>query len=690
MQVNTEDLVRRGIQLRKEIEETINQGNYETARIILNRNIKNYEYDIEWCMLKAALEFADGDYQSAKNILLEKYPQHEWNFDVNYNLGLFCYHSNAYKAAIQYFMRCLLHEQLTDTLLKDISDMIEEMCKIDHGVLEYFRFYKRQEEQFKNRVYSSFPDKCEIIDDNTIKKNFIGEKFEINNKDYYCGVNDRYFEERDGISLYGPNAWRGLYKTEVLKGKQVLNFNFCTEEKTVFALMPLKSGQRIFIEANDVKLDLNKLLANRYYYYTFEKGSKLEIKSEEHFVVSEPILLTYNKKKPKVIINLFIDGLSQKYLDDIGLENLMPNTYSFFKEGTICKNAYANSEWTHPSLANTFTGKYTLGKAGHRIFHPIYSSENLREMELFPEIIGQNGYLCTKIDGEWRSTPNSGYAKGMDRILYQPSVRSMFGDEAIMDAIEHLEAFKECNNFVWVSLPDLHDVADEFESTISTQIKTSLKHRNIKHTQGTSVRKRFDETKAIRFEAQLKRIDTLLDIIYSYIKRNYKEDEYVVSLMADHGQGYLIPESGEFLEEYRNKIAMMYRGHNIPKGYCEEFIESVDLFPTLFHCSGINDFDCKEGNIPEWFGGIKKREYSFSESVFPGSPYHAVINDNKYKFFFSTIKECSNDGYLDATDYTVKLVEKGLEEDVTQENQEIVNRYTDIVFNHIKEYVKSI
>ena len=690
MLVNTEDLVRKGIQLRKEIEEGINQGNYEVARLLLDKNIEYYEYDIEWCMLKAALEFSTGDYLSAKNILLGKYPQHEYNFEVNYNLGLFCYYSKDYKGAVKFFMRCLLHEQLTEELQKVIEDILDNMCSIDHKVLEYFRYYKTQEEQLKSRVFSSFPDKFSIVDDNAIKLNFIGEKFVINNKDYYCGVSDRYYEERDGISLYGPKAWRGLYKTEVLKGEKLLNIEFYTKEKTIIALMPLKMQQRIIINANDIKLEMNQLLTNRYYYYTFEKNSKIEIKSDDFFVISEPIIANYNKQNPKVIINLFVDGLSQKVLEEIGLENLMPNTYSFFKEGTICTNAFANSEWTHPSLASTFTGKYTLGKAGHRIFHPTYSSKNLHEMELFPEVLQKDGYLCTKIDGEWRSTPNSGYAKGMDRTLYQPSIRSMFGDEAIMDAIEHLEAFKECNNFMWVSLPDLHDIADEFESAISTQIRTNLKYREIKHTQGTSVRKVFDETKIIRYEAQLKRIDTLLGIIYSYVERNYKEDEYVVSLMADHGQGFFIPENGEFLDEHRNKIAMMFRGYNIPKGQCEELIESVDLFPILLQCTGINDFNSKDGNVPEWFGGYKKREYTLSESVFPGSPYRAAINDIKYKFFFSTIKECTNEGYIDATGYKVKLVEKGTEEEVTQQNKEIVNRYTDVVINHIKEYITSI
>ena len=104
----------------------------------------------------------------------------------------------------------------------------------------------------------------------------------------------------------------------------------------------------------------------------------------------------------------------------------------------------------------------------------------------------------------------------------------MHTDEVINETIEHLEAFKEKNNFVWMCLPDLHDIADEFENRISVQVNNPIETRIFEKTSETSVRKTYDEKKVFKYGTQLKRIDRYLGLLFNYIKDNYKEDEYIV------------------------------------------------------------------------------------------------------------------------------------------------------------------
>lgn len=684
----TKELIQNGIILKNRIKDHMNEGNYVSAEYLLTQNTHNYDYDIEWCILESVIKRRNGDILGAKNTIQERYLQHEWNLEVNYNLGILCREVNDFEVAIKYFSRCLLSKDLTNKMEISIGDIIEDMCMKDAKVLEYFLYYSNHEEQLSRCLYCSFPDTFTVNDGKAERKSLIGGKIDINGREYYCGVCDKYFEEREGYPLYKKDQSWMLYKTEILPGKQFSAYQYSAAAKTVLAIMPQSEKQFITIKTNEVELELVNLLPNHFYYYTFESDSIINIKSSDSFVVSDPITLKCDDRKPKVILNLFVDGLAQKYIDEVGIEKLMPNTFSFFKRGTVCRSAYSNSEWTYPSLASSFTGRYTLGKKGHRIFQTNYCSSNLHEMELFPEILEKEGFFCAKIDGEWRATPPSGYAKGMGRMLFQPSIMQMFGDDAIIEMIEHLETFSECNNYVWAALPDLHDISDEFESTISTQKNTELKYRKIEQSHGTSVRRNYNEAKIKRYEAQLKRIDILLGIVYSYVEKKYNEDEYIVCLMSDHGQGYLIPENGMFLDENRNKIVMMLRGHNVPKGYCDEMIESVDLFPIILKCAEVNEFNYKDGNIPKWFGGDMEKEYTITESVFPGTQYYAAINTSKYSFFFTTEKPCSYDGYLDPTKYVVKLVEKLTGNDVTEQHIYLINYFTDIIFNHIKEYIK--
>ena len=42
-------------------------------------------------------------------------------------------------------------------------------------------------------------------------------------------------------------------------------------------------------------------------------------------------------------------------------------------------------------------------------------------------------------------------------------------------------------------------------------------------------------------------VDRYLGILFQYLKDTYKDEEILVSLFSDHGQGYLIPDRGQFL-----------------------------------------------------------------------------------------------------------------------------------------------
>lgn len=73
----------------------------------------------------------------------------------------------------------------------------------------------------------------------------------------------------------------------------------------------------------------------QYINYRVPKG-KVWISSEDReFRLGEMVPIIHDRKRKPLILNIFIDGLSQTVLEN-HMEMLMPNTYRFFREGMIC------------------------------------------------------------------------------------------------------------------------------------------------------------------------------------------------------------------------------------------------------------------------------------------------------------------------------------------------------------------
>ncbi|KEI10662.1 sulfatase-like hydrolase/transferase [Clostridium botulinum C] len=667
------------IQLKKarEIKENIKKLVEEQKLDMANELIYEYkniiDFDLEVENISAIIDFYKGNLEKAEKKLLNIYNKFEFNFDVNYNLGIVYMYMEQYQESTMHYIRCMcIDSTKMDLVMQEIEFMLnqnkisgDKLKEIKDIQIKVFNNYQKQFPQAK--------DASNYVENNLI----------INNSMYSIGIYDHYFTERDGILGQYDEKISDIYKFEMFKSDVYKDFRIKTKNKIVIPIMIKKQNTRIKVSVDNKEFLLNTMLPNRYYYYKFNKNENVRIFCDEgEFIIGKPIEFNVNNKKPKLILNIFVDGLSQEFLEKKEFHKVMPNAYNFFKEGTICNNTHVSGEWTYVSLASFFSGMYTTN---HKVYHPDYSTFSLYNKELYSEIIQKNGYFTAKIDGDWRSTPSNGYIKGIDRYLYQPTIRGMFTDEVISETIEHLDTFKEKNNFVWIYSHELHDVADELEGRISVQTQEAINSRIFNKTNESSVRKTYDEKKIIKYEAQLKRIDRYLGILFNYINENYKEDEYIISLVADHGQGYFVKD--KFLDDGRTKVAMMFKGKNIPKGECNEMVQGLDLFPIILNAAEIKDVDLKDGNIPKYFGGEKERKFTYTESIFPGSPYRAVINDFQHKFFFEAKENCQIDGRFKIDGYALELINKNTGRNEVEVYKEKVNEYLKVIFNHIKEYI---
>ena len=659
--------------LKNNILTKFNECKIEEVENELNMYRNSNIYDLEGILFEIKLDILKGKLYDAEIKLKKIYIKYEYNFEVNLALGEVYYKRKNYCDALKHFLLCNIIDSNREY---EFQYMYKEIL-IEH-------ISDNEEKYILENIINEISNSNNVYMLNNKYSYNVGENIEVLGKKYFNGLYDYYYYERDALFKDIIPELSNLFKIEVIPGKVHKYFKYKAEVDTVIPIMKIDEDSTIEIFINKEKYNFNSLLYNRFYYYKVKSGDEVLIKSNKNFIIGDIIKLKLNKSKPKLILNIFIDGLSQKFIEKNKLEEIMPNTYKYFLDGAINNNCYSSGEWTYVSLASHFTG---LSTVNHMVFHPNINTDNIKKLDLYTEIFKENGYNTAKIDGDWRSCPKIGYVKGMNRYVYQPSIRGMHVNEVIDEAIEHIEAFKETNNFLWICIPDLHDIADEYETRLSTQIESDINVRVNNKTIGTSVKKKYDIGKIERYRIQLKRIDRYLKIIYDYINDNYKNDEVIVSIFSDHGQGYFIEDGKDMLEEERVKVPLMIKGKNISSGQYDEMIQAYDMYRIILNAIGIEDKFNNDANLPKYFGGNKERDYTISESIFPNETYKATINDKYYKFFFESKEKVTIDGRVKLRKYNIKLINKKNDEDETLKEIDIAEKYSNIIIEHIKSRI---
>ncbi|WP_097025880.1 sulfatase-like hydrolase/transferase [Clostridium peptidivorans] len=535
----------------------------------------------------------------------------------------------------------------------------------------YFEFYKEYfsilDDLVKKEHINHFPLK-------TNNSTYIGESIiKSDNKEGF--ITEYYNEKIHNI----PMNLAVQAKTEVLYGKINNKFSLEIKEDSVVPIAINDFETNVSINENGNQNNFKSWFINRYNYFKFKKGDKVCIEANKNIVVGNPIPLNQeNQHKVKLVLNIFVDGLARSIFKVQKLEKMMPNTYNFFKKGAIFNNCYSNGEWTLPSVAGIFSG---LRTAKNGMYHFAIPHEVGKDYSIISEIFKKNDYLTFQACGNWRKNPLYGYVKGFDRSVYKPY---MITEETISLFLENMRAFSKRDKYVWLSFFDLHEHINLLPD-ISSQIDNSIQAHDYNEEPTKSVYKPIDINKTERYINEVKRLDFYLKIIYDFINENYKDDEILIVLCSDHGQSY-IGEDSYVIGEERTAVPLMIRGNNIPNCEIDDFVENVDILPTILKHSNI-DFDESniDGKLPKALGGKIRRDYVYSETIYSGKIFESMIKDKEYYFYFKSENKVREDGRIRLGKYNVKLVNKNNNKDETENQREIVKKYKDVVLENIKD-----
>ena len=130
----------------------------------------------------------------------------------------------------------------------------------------------------------------------------------------------------------------------------------------------------------------------------------------------------------------------------------------------------------------------------------------------------------------------------------------------------------------------------------------------------------------------------------------------------------------------------MIRGGNIPSKESYDLTENVDFFNGLLTCCDITaEEDNNESVCPSVLGGSNNREFVFSQSIYPGQTYKAVIRDKLSEYEYETIDPVSASGQIPKE--LIFRSRNPLKEEA-EDSDEFVNmrKYKDIVQKKVDEW----
>lgn len=674
-----------GNHLKRQISGAIRKGeDAEDLKCLIKEYETKYPMDLDLYAIKAWYEFTVGETELAYNIIQKALRKNPYYFAVNRIARVLCAASKRYAEAVKY--------DSIVTMLKDVFPHLPSVDSWKDALMDLFRAQHRlflaqkdggraaqcqQEiERLESQSYIAFG-----LNDNCFglgrARNLVGHTYENAFGERFIA----FYNDNPTLLIRpeNPALWAGwtTSKLECLESFQTERLMLDSEGEYLLPIVETGDKKMFQFTMPDGKKVTCRNKQNYHFeYYRIPPATLLT--SELPLRIGKPILIKQDPAKKKLVLNIFVDGISQKVIEEENFAEIMPFTHSFFSKGVHCTNAYSAAEWTLPSVASYVTGTSSVN---HMLIQRDITNTLPGDITVLAEYFKEQGYQTAKIDGDWRSNQSYGYGRGVDRILYQHQSFGMRAEQVVADVLEHMELMKETNQFIWMCAGDLHDIADGLLLRPSVNVSIPLENQAVEDAGETSVKQRYSENKRAAYIKQMKYIDRYLEILYHYIEQNYTDDEIVVSLFGDHGQGYLVGDEEHFLSAGRTKVGMMFRGGGYQGGECREIISACDYLPILCKLAGIPLKDEKiDGILPAFFGGKSEREYAITESIHLGDPYQAAIVSKEHVFYLIAEGLVQYDGRFELGKYQCKLMDKMGKECLEPEH---IDYYFDILMQHI-------
>lgn len=664
---------------KEKIENLLNSEeiNQNKEKQLLDDYKKKYPKDSSIHSMMMAYWVKYGEYEQALKSAQKAYKINSHVIENNYNL-VYAYELNGnYEKAYQYYMYTKIKQKLKEICIVEEENIEKRAENIKYKITNSDEFFK----YLCGHQFLLAADPMKQLP-NTLIGEYIylynGKKYYAGNADNWCSM---YFTLKNNMSVFEN-------KCELHEIVQIGKEYMVPGNKKDKYLVPVMQNPTVQKECNEIRMiregNQDAIFVTparqKFYYFPLHGGDRVQTYLDAAF--GKPVPLQYKKENKRLVMSIFIDSLSGEILKDKEFQDCIPNIRRFFADGCECRNAFAGSEFTYPSMASYVSGLYP---EHHQMLDSSVYNKLPIDSKILTELFKEQGYITAKIGGNDGTDSFLGYSRGVDRTCYQ--YYSQYpAEQVVSDVIEHIETFQETNQYVCIELADLHDVAGGFIRSLYVQKNTEPGYyvKNVNEKDTTTVKKGYNKNLIEIYKWELKKLDRNLGILFRDIEERYQPEEMVISLFSDHGTSFMVENEKPFLDRKRVNVPMMFRGGKVKKGICDEYIETVDYGSILCRlCGFTRDDRGLDGRLPEYFGGESRREYVYSRSFFPGDPYRAAIYNEDISFYLETKNPVSAECTIDFSEYHVW----GRDCKGELLNDQQLKKYTEIVKDRIGEYV---
>ncbi len=418
-------------------------------------------------------------------------------------------------------------------------------------------------------------------------------------------------------------------------------------EECILPVTVTQEEQRI--DVADVRSE-GSILSGRGEFRFLRLAGGTKVSSAEPFIVAAPILPGHSPRRKKLVLNILLDGLSWQAMRARDFRSV-PNLMRFFSDGVIFNNNYCVAEYTFVSL-----GTIETGMMPHRSQvvwdKPMFVID--KDIKTLSEQMKDLGYYCVNVMGDGRGIYD-GVTRGFDRLIVNPYLAQPAYD-GVARTIAHLEAFDECDNYVFLHVGDAHSTpATIAPLALKTQTHIPWQHTRVMPGDDVSVRLPYNDVYGYDNPHRIEMMDRELGRLFDYIEEHYAPDEYIVCAYSDHGSS-VYSEDAWYFSETQGGAALMVRGAGVPRlGLVEELTSCLDIYPIMEKTVGFSaPAGQLDGTLPCALGG-RGRRYCISNSIYPEQTYKLSIRTAEYEFRLETARPTHHDGTVDMRRFTAQI-----------------------------------
>ena len=419
-------------------------------------------------------------------------------------------------------------------------------------------------------------------------------------------------------------------------------------------------------------------------FFRFSESATLHASADAPYAVGTPIRLGHSPQRRKLVLNLFVDGLSWAAARPYAATHL-PHVMRFFSRGVIFDQHFSTSEYTLPAHPAIETGYYPHHT---QIFNEKAGYELPLHMTTISEQMKAQGYYCAAPLASTHGVSH-GVMRGFDRLI--ATGWTLNAVNAVDSAIRHLKAFDEADLFLFLHINDAHpyDALDfKFDTAVETHMALSERIFNQK-APAAAVRLPSLYIHQEQYLERIRQVDRNLGQLFSYLETHFSEDEYLVNLYSDHGVSIFNNSTAavDVISENSTHAAWMMRGAGVPEGVVvHDLTSTVDIYPTLGHLCGFPVNDDIDGRLPAVFGGTV-RDAAYSMSMFPGQTYKLAVRNHGHVLRLETREVLDEDGTVDFTDARVGIYPRGheLDENYAEDSADLRKFFYPRARNFVRE-----